>query len=414
MKKTVMLIISLVLAALISCNAFYQQDDYKTIMKKTTYKSFDSLNEPIVLNYLFDMYFTQKGENPQTSIVHNGMIYAVYDWEKNEIFDYVYAPGNGTRDFSNCVNPCLKGSDGKLTYYGSDSGYQRLYVMRSDKTELDFFDSADKDSYYGGSGFAGLSEIRNGKGLRYYCDKYDNGEYYLRVKTFSPESNSFAKTVTMKAGGFDFYDVPAADPEGNFWFIFDSFDDETQKSYSKICKFDVQKNAFAEPLKVYEKTEGAVYDEMNGWNFIREYKILSADSGFLYVTERKEFINKLTGICESRLFRVEKATGLQSEITGAELTEESMTFAKNINGTVYVFLRDDVLLNTKVYRVEGETTLSDTNLSFKDDILSNMEVRGEKVFVISCNDPTITITCVDLKENKVSEPESISLKDFYN
>lgn len=114
MKKTFTLLISLVLAALTSCSAFYEQEDYKAIMKKTSYKSFDSLNEPIVLNYLFNMEFSQKGENPRTSTVHNGMIYAIYDWEKDEIFDYVYAPGNGTRDVFNCVNPGLKGSDGKL------------------------------------------------------------------------------------------------------------------------------------------------------------------------------------------------------------------------------------------------------------------------------------------------------------
>jgi len=413
MKKTFTLLISLVLAVLTSCSAFYEQEDYKAIMKKTSYKSFDSLNEPIVLNYLFNMEFSQKGENPRTSTVHNGMIYAIYDWEKDEIFDYVYAPGNGTRDVFNCVNPGLKGSDGKLVYYGSDSGYQRLYVMRADKTELEFFDSADKASYSGGPGFAGLSEIRNGKGLRYYCDKFDNGEYFIRVKTFSPDSNTFGEIVTMKASEFDFFTAPVADPDGNFWFIFGFVDGETQKVYQKIYKFDVQKNAFGEPLKVFEKTEGAVYDEMNGWNFLREYTILSADSDYLYVTEKKEPVNKLTGIDENRLFRVEKSTGVQSEITGSEISDKKIVFAKNINGKVYVFLRETATFISKVYRVEGDS-LSDTGLSYKDDLLSKMEVRGEKVFVMCCTDPTITITCVDLKENKVSEPNAVSLKDFYN
>lgn len=405
MKKT--LLLPLMFTVLFSSCVFYPEEDYSKIRGKKSYKSFDSLNEPIVLNYDFVMNFETKGKNTQKDVIYNGTIYAVYDWEKNEVFDYVYAPGEYSGSIHHPFNVGLKGSDGKLSFYGYDAEYQKIYVMKSDKTELTSFDSDDKNSYWGGPGFGEPSKIISGKGLRYFCNDYDNGEYFLKVKTFSSESDRFGTVVTEKVSSIISDNVPVSDTEGNYWFVLGKTKNE--KHLSTITRFDVVKNAFDAPIAEFDIYEGAVYDEVIGWEYEKNFNVLCVDSEYVYFSEIVINLNS------QKIFRIKKTGGKSEEIVGSEISEREILTVQNVNGKIYVFLQKPISCEVNVFTLNGTGTgLEDTGLSFKSEGNSVPAIRGSKVFFVSYSNQVAKIICVDLNKNSVQELEPVALKDFAN
>lgn len=406
MKKIITLVLAL--SALFTSCVYYQDEDYSKVLNKNTYKEFDSLNDPIILTYDFEMLFSQKGEGNGISLIHNGAVYAVYDWETDSIYDYVYAPGRNGKSFIKPFLPALKGSDGKLNFYGYDSEYQNIYVMKSDSTSLEKFDSEDEDSYWISAEFGDASKILEGKGLRYYCNSYDDGKYHLKVKTFAPEKNGFGNVVEKVIYANSGFHSPVTDPEGNYWFALETKNEKTHKSFTSITCFNVQKNAFEEPLKTYDNNEGGTCDAFELWDINISYRPVCADSEYVYVAAEENSSSYF-----KKLFVIEKATGIQKEFDSSFLKDNYILFMEKINGQVVVILHGDESSELTYLKADPvSAVLTDTGLKFFVPWTSHQVVRGNKIFFVSSEPNVIEMTSLDLDSETVKKINPISLKDF--
>ena len=88
MKKVCVALLCFFIIGLASCKWIPDQD-YSGILNKTTYNSFENLNNPLMLS--FQKLTTFKLSGTQNQETHSfGSVYVIYDWENETVHDFVF------------------------------------------------------------------------------------------------------------------------------------------------------------------------------------------------------------------------------------------------------------------------------------------------------------------------------------
>ena len=92
--KFPLILITLLALFLTSCDCMYTEQGFAELLQnKTTISDFSQLNDPFVLQLPAGEIYKHKFNSHKDSISKTGKVFVVYDWEKNEVFDWVYCEG---------------------------------------------------------------------------------------------------------------------------------------------------------------------------------------------------------------------------------------------------------------------------------------------------------------------------------
>lgn len=134
MKKCLFVFAVIFSLSFISCGDFWDSITSATtplscvlnekVEHKTEYKSFTELNNPLVLSVpVYDLGYN-----------NTGSLFVVWDYEKNEIFDWVYTPK--TNNIWNYAACAVEPEPGKTVYISGGANYSNYVVMDPAATTL--------------------------------------------------------------------------------------------------------------------------------------------------------------------------------------------------------------------------------------------------------------------------------------
>lgn len=393
------LLAALGLSLLFTSCVWVPKGNTSKIRGKTSYKNFSELNDPIMLKLELTEDFTVlKNENLGSTTRDYGSLYLIYDWEKNQIFDYVYSPVYYyPENFTT-----IKDAAGNYTFMEYYDG-RHMIVMSSDASELQIVKDFTDDTY--AYGVAKNYSVINGKALLYHAvrnEPYATIDLYI-YDSIKKEASKKARIVSCEN---DLDNDIVADPDGNYWLAISTHNSETYKYYTEIRKFDTKNDRLEEPFYVFEDTEGAVYDIYDGWSTIHKYDLCYADDSYLmllkvyYVKKYIEssvsvvVLNKTTGeIKEIKLDTEDSSDVIQ-------VNGKNLVFEQN-NGTCYIHELDFDNLTSNKYKTDIENIYS-----------SQIEVRGQRVYFIKRNDKDLKVSYYDTVSNEYKVAAVFTGKDF--
>lgn len=393
--------------------------------EKTTIKTFEELNEPFVFDLSIPEAFTFNGKEGN-SVIHReiGSAFVVYDWENDKIFDFIYSPELGKPYNSSIVLSASKNKNGIYNYYYASSNLKRISVLNAASTEVKTFKLSDEG--YGLGGIPDLTYMNADTGLVFYRKDFNlsDGSTVLGIRTINPDTNEMnpEMVITISSNCYDLNYV--TDENGDYWFVYDVFSGENGRETAKICKINVTENKIEEPVITFDKHEGAIYDENEGWSYHYSYKILHADSqGFII---RKILSKNYTDEGEIILY-MDFATGNVVEISKPEKMKNHhyQQFVK-ADGKIYAFdfisvsetgeFIDDYA--TTVYELDLEqkklaVLSTDNRFCFKHFGFDSIRVRGNKIFLIDVYDYNeVRFAFFDTTTNTFSAAKKISTEDL--
>lgn len=146
MKKKFFVLILFLSVFFISCSdvCYYNINKYEEVKKKTTYKPFSHLNDPLVFSMTVDDIYALFGIVGSKQYKKTcGEVFVIFDWEKEEVFDWVYYP-TAEKGYSH-GRACEHVYNGKKTYYFTRASGKELAELDPEKTEVALY---PHDIYY--------------------------------------------------------------------------------------------------------------------------------------------------------------------------------------------------------------------------------------------------------------------------
>lgn len=216
MKKSLILALA-VLLFFTSCGQFkeiFEETerntlDYKDVCGKTTYMPFTHLNSPIVyVQYVFDEY----------DVNEQGEIAIIYDWENDEVFDWVYLPVD-ICSYGGVAAECQKSPDAPISYMLPSSSCYKVIYIDADGTEPRYANKCHE-----GSTNIWLSQHKTkprymavaNTSYFYTGDSYISG---IIFNAFDCVDGSATETIGLQQ--INNYADLAPDPSGNYWLVSD-------------------------------------------------------------------------------------------------------------------------------------------------------------------------------------------------
>ncbi len=243
--------------------------DYSPVLSKTTYKNFDSLNEPILISFTMRPKFDLKGQFFYDRTERDyGSVYVIYDWENDSVYDYFYSKGDG--------------------------GYLSEFPMH--------FKNGGKDSWVALEKGFGLHIIDPAAGSETELNKPEivynsvwsesNGRVLDKALLFADIGDLLflydASEKTLESLPYDLYGdcgKTYSDGAGSFWTIAYMPALPGEEKELGLCKVPVDKNGSLESVKILEPhPESAVLSENNVWSETWEHDILHADENFILLS----------------------------------------------------------------------------------------------------------------------------------
>lgn len=146
MKRKFSLLLILFSFLFVSCGDayYYNLNKYEEAKKKTTYKPFSHLNKPIVFSMTINDVYALFGKSKNKQFTKScGEVFVIFDWEKGEVFDWVYYP-TSDKGFSH-GRAGEHVYNGKTKYYFTRISGKELAELDPEKTEVTVY---SHDIYY--------------------------------------------------------------------------------------------------------------------------------------------------------------------------------------------------------------------------------------------------------------------------
>ncbi len=351
--------------------------DYSSILNKTSYRSFESLNEPLLLSFKMSPVFYWNGSKQNEHTIRPyGSIYVIYDWENERVHDFVYSKGYSSSYGSEFL---LQTNDGtKTKWYGAESS-DYLYSLSADKTKLaEIFDG----TYSSSQNWAET----NGRPQAVILRTDGDGKSVYAFDSRTEKSNLIA------SGNYFDYGKAYADGTGNYWMIRRTEKDENKKSFFKLHKIDMSQNKICPSVKSFKQIpDDAVYDTQNGWSEQFNYEIIYADSNHVVLsktvyklmpTGTNGFVNQIP--CEEKIvsLNLSDMTENETDYPTASSRYYQTISAFKIDGTYYLFSRiqDENKLYSFSYDADAHTLTPLDN--FRAELYS-AAIRDSRIYFAS-------------------------------
>ena len=229
MKKINLFVVLVILSCLISCSYYKPEKDYSERLSKNEYKSFESLNNPMIFKFDARLKF-----NPRDISRNRGSFYVIYDWENELIYDYVYSPKDDS--FSQALMFQCKNKDNNLEYFVFDYFNEeklRIFSMESNKNAIEesFLDKENIINYFS---FDNVNiQIANDYQILVY-KTYDE----LIFMYFDVNSKSITKTkkIDVNVHNTEVF----VDSNGICWYLERFENNDDGKVYEKIGSYAIK------------------------------------------------------------------------------------------------------------------------------------------------------------------------------
>lgn len=314
----------------VSCGWTPVDDVYK-LRNKTTYENFSALNDPAVMNFGITQKFISGGNTFTTEKSFGSLIF-IYDWENNDIFDYVFSPESG---FNSGVNQLfgLKKDSSNNAYYGFARWNERVTIMDPASTALKIENLKKNDMV--DYAWADVKTLSSSKQLILYKKSYngtDSKKSFYSI--YDSESGEFNDKGSINCSFISDMSMARDEKNDTAWICYLTERESNHMSHNIICSIDLTTGVLTDNLYSFDSYAGE-YDNYNGWNICFYYNILYADSDYIVVSKRK--VEK-PGSDEYYLEVINRSDDSISEI---KLPDYNYSLClEKLNGSYYLFTRD--------------------------------------------------------------------------
>ena len=403
MKKINLFVCLGVLSCLISCSYYKPEKDYSERLSKNEYKSFESLNNPMIFKFDARLKF-----NPRDISRDRGSYYFIYDWENELIYDYVYSPKDDS--FSQALMFQCKNKDNNLEYFVFDYFNEekiRVFSMESNKNSVE-------ESFLNNQSMLNSLEFENvTQSKKDYQILINKAPDEIKFIYFDVNSKSITKTkkIDVNVHNTEFF----VDSNGICWYLerFENTDDG--KVYEKISSYDFATDIETKDYFVFDCVGDSKYDKYDGWINEDFYHFEYVDSDYI-VCKKNSYDRSKENQQESKSYIV--INKKDKSTTEFELDNPN-DFLND-----FVKIQNDYYIITKNYTSE-EFEIQKINLeTFKRESLvkqnlfkySKIETRDNRIYFIYKTEDNIQkaeIKYFDVLENKFHECETLVLEEYF-
>lgn len=389
--------ILLPLLLLLSCQNCYKATvDMTKITNKTTYHSFTELNDPIVVNMpVYETLYLWGNENNKFKQNRIGDMFIIYDWESDEVYDWVFY-GNET---VYCPPNVLEVGSNPKYYINSLDATGTVAKLEADNTKVILYKTDRQRTFFNNS-TPGKYCLRDHAG---YSDELDKVLFCLNI--FDCEKGEYtAADIQIPTDAYGYINTPVSDEDGDFYFS------SLLDGYAYLCKINCETETYQ-----FNKSIISCYkneEEKYGYS-VDVYYVKNEDNLFLFKGQlgREPFSgNKL----------------YLSNILGTELKEFDIKFdpykwlfrivCSNSNYYAIVEDRSDEQHLVYVYKLDinnmtGEI-INENNpitINFNQELF----VRGTRIYFLNyLNRHKIQYSYFDVETKEVSPIKVLNQKEI--
>lgn len=400
MKKSFICVLSAFLwqVIFISCDGCYQSSfDDSQLRAKNTIKTFDHLNEPIVIALpVYDTLYMFGNKNMDSRRQRIGDIIAVIDVESGTVFDWIYYPGAHGWSIWRLVEV----SENPVRYLMSSVGKKELAMLDPTKTALSVTKTGLDDNLWAIRCHGKYAPICTAERNNDYEDFVQN----YNVNLFNVETQSVDKTLPALTDTIGYISYLRSDPNGNFYFT--TCLDKVFSLY-KIDTKNLSINKASKEFNVVSFEDGDTEEQ-------------SDEFSVRYVSDKWVFVirNPFGNYTHSRkLYLVNKDT-LEIEDT------------ININNDLDDHIYDIQFVNEKYYAIcpawkdnDRVVHLYEIDIDTKAckkvekelafDMTENVYVRGTKIYLMNSRNPSdIKYTYYDVSTGETGDVFGVSVQSI--
>lgn len=397
-NKICIICLILVTGFLTSCvfSTWIPEEDYSKLTQKKSVKTFEQLNDPMLFFQRVKVPFHYKFDKTNCITPCIGSVFYIYDWETNQIYDYVYT-NNEIFTGHYILNQLCPDENGKTDYFCFERFNQNYFALSPQKTEcenikynkntncsIDFITGIYKPDYIP---------------IFLETDYSDSNIYCYTLSLYNPKSKEFLEPVN-----FDLVDATisgstfSVDGQGNYWNINNNYGSKEIKN--KIIKIDTKQN----DVKI-------INVELTGGNY---FYVSGGDSNYLYI--ENIIINTEKTSYQILVFDINSEEILKT-INLDLIDNEDYKKIIPIDGQIYILTslsnpdENDV---TKFYKLN----LTEEKLDFENEVSSadftpgEIFVRQNKLYSLCVEDEAI-IYCYDFDQNKAERLLTINPEDLW-
>lgn len=403
MKKNSLFLCFIFLVCTVSCRFYSPTKDYKKRLSKVEYKSFDSLNDPMIFKFEALLNF-----KPGPISRKNGSFYVIYDWQNNTIYDYVYS-ANDNCDSQIFLVPSIN-SNNNLEYFTFDcNDKEKLKVFSMTNTK-----NTIEESVLNNLEILNFVDIQN-------TNSQNAKDHLILVNKLPSEINFMyfdvnSKNITKsKAISVEDYETDIfIDSNDTCWYLERFEKKDLNKIYARICSYDFNTDTEANTFIEFDCVGDSIYDNFDGWINEDFYHFEYIDSDYI--------------ICKKNSHDKSKAN--QSETTSIVFINRKNNSTKEIKlDNPEDFLRNLVKIQNDYYSVIqssdkkikinkiNQETLDSTLLAEIDNLnYTKIEVKNNRIYFINITNGEIQkakIQYFDIFDNKFYENKEIILEEYF-
>ena len=214
----------------ISCQSWYKTSvDMSKITNKTTYQPFTDLNDPIVVNMpVYETLYLWGNENNKFKQNRIGDMFVIYDWESDEVYDWVFYGNEGVFSLPNIIQV---GSNPKY-YINSLDSTGTIAKLEADKTSVTLYKTDKRGTFYNNS-TPGKYCIKD------YWRKTEEDQNLFCLNIFDCEKGQYTDAdIQIPTDAYWYINTPVSDEDGNFYFS------SLYEGYAYLCKINCEAGTY--------------------------------------------------------------------------------------------------------------------------------------------------------------------------
>ena len=405
MKKINLFVCLVVLSCFVSCGFYHPKKDYSERLSKNEYKSFESLNNPMIFKFDARLKF-----NPRDISRNRGSFYVIYDWENELIYDYVYSPKDDS--ISQALMFQCKNKDNNLEYFVFDYFNEeklRIFSMESNKNAIEesFLDKENIINYFS---FDNLNtQIANDYQILVYKTTYDG----LIFMYFDVNSKSITKTkkIDVNIHNTEVF----VDSNGICWYLERFENNDDGKVYEKIISYDFATDIETKDYFVFDCVGNSEYDKYDGWINEDFYHFEYVDSDYI-VCKKNSYDRSKENQQESKSYIV--INKKDKSTTEFELDNPNDFFNDfvKIQNDYYIITKNYSSYEFEIQKINLETMSRESLVKQNLFNYSKIETRDNRIyFIYKINDDIqqAEIKYFDALENNFHECETLALEEYF-
>ena len=403
MKKINLFVVLVILSCLISCSYYKPEKDYSERLSKNEYKSFESLNNPMIFKFDARLKF-----NPRDISRDRGSYYFIYDWENELIYDYVYSPKDDS--FSQALMFQCKNKDNNLEYFVFDYFNEekiRVFSMESNKNSVE-------ESFLNNQSMLNSLEFENvTQSKKDYQILINKAPDEIKFIYFDVNSKSITKTkkIDVNVHNTEFF----VDSNGICWYLERFENTEDNKVYEKISSYDFATDIETKDYFVFDCVGDSEYDKYDGWINEDYYHFEYVDSDYIVcrkISYDRSKEKQQDSISYIVINNKDKST---AEFELDDYNDYLKDFVK-IQNDYYIITKNYTSEEFEIQKINLETMSKESLVKQNLFNYSKIETRDNRIYFIYKTEDNIQkaeIKYFDVLENKFHECETLVLEEYF-